>query len=123
MPLARLIPCLDVAYGRVVKGVSFGGLFGSAQLSDVGPHAQDLADLAVLIEQRALDQLQPADLARRGGQLRFGKELFTGGAYHFQVFVAEIFRYAGIRNELLGGLPDQIFDTPAMRFGESPVDE
>jgi imidazole glycerol-phosphate synthase subunit HisF len=26
MPLARLIPCLDVAGGRVVKGVRFGGL-------------------------------------------------------------------------------------------------
>ncbi|HEY5438318.1 MAG TPA: HisA/HisF-related TIM barrel protein, partial [Acidimicrobiales bacterium] len=26
MPYARLIPCLDVAYGRVVKGISFVGL-------------------------------------------------------------------------------------------------
>jgi hypothetical protein len=46
---------------------AFGGLFGGAQLGDVRAHSQDVAHLAVRIEQRALDQLQPADIARRGG--------------------------------------------------------
>src|ERR1019366_9175942 len=47
MPLARLIPCLDVAYGRVVKGVSFTGL------RDVG----DPVELAAFYAAGGADEL------------------------------------------------------------------
>ena len=53
MPLARLIPCLDVAHGRVVKGVSFVGL------RDVG----DPVELAELYAAGGADELVLLDIA------------------------------------------------------------
>jgi cyclase len=53
MPLPRLIPCLDVAYGRVVKGVSFVGL------RDVG----DPVELAAFYSDGGADELVFLDIA------------------------------------------------------------
>lgn len=53
MPLARLIPCLDVAHGRVVKGVSFVGL------RDVG----DPVELAAHYAAGGADELVLLDIA------------------------------------------------------------
>lgn len=53
MPLARLIPCLDVAHGRVVKGVSFVGL------RDVG----DPVELARHYSEGGADELVLLDIA------------------------------------------------------------
>src|ERR1700691_1179826 len=53
MPLARLIPCLDVAHGRVVKGVSFVGL------RDVG----DPVELAAFYSAGGADELVFLDIA------------------------------------------------------------
>ena len=53
MPLARLIPCLDVAHGRVVKGVSFVGL------RDVG----DAVELAAFYSEGGADELVLLDIA------------------------------------------------------------
>ncbi len=53
MPLARLIPCLDVAHGRVVKGVSFVGL------RDVG----DPVELAKYYSDGGADELIFLDIA------------------------------------------------------------
>ncbi len=53
MPLARLIPCLDVANGRVVKGVSFVGLL------DVG----DPVELASFYSDGGADELVFLDIA------------------------------------------------------------
>jgi len=52
MPLARLIPCLDVAHGRVVKGVSFVGL------RDVG----DPVELATYYSDGGADELVLLDI-------------------------------------------------------------
>ncbi len=52
MPLARLIPCLDAAHGRVVKGVSFVGL------RDVG----DPVELAELYSDGGADELVLLDI-------------------------------------------------------------
>jgi cyclase len=52
VPLPRLIPCLDVAHGRVVKGVSF------VQLRDVG----DPAELAALYSEGGADELVFLDI-------------------------------------------------------------
>lgn len=52
MPLPRLIPCLDVADGRVVKGVNFGGL------RDVG----DPVELAAAYEAHGADELVFLDI-------------------------------------------------------------
>ncbi|HUX05078.1 MAG TPA: imidazole glycerol phosphate synthase cyclase subunit [Acidimicrobiales bacterium] len=53
MPLPRLIPCLDVAHGRVVKGVSFVGL------RDVG----DPVELASFYSDGGADELVFLDIA------------------------------------------------------------
>lgn len=53
MPLARLIPCLDVAHGRVVKGVNFVGL------RDVG----DPVELAQYYSDGGADELVLLDIA------------------------------------------------------------
>jgi cyclase len=53
MPLPRLIPCLDVAHGRVVKGVSFVGL------RDVG----DPVELATFYSDGGADELVLLDIA------------------------------------------------------------
>jgi cyclase len=52
MPLARLIPCLDVAHGRVVKGVNFVGL------RDVG----DPVELAKFYSDGGADELVFLDI-------------------------------------------------------------
>jgi cyclase len=52
MPLPRLIPCLDVAHGRVVKGVSFVGL------RDVG----DPVELAQYYSDGGADELVFLDI-------------------------------------------------------------
>jgi imidazole glycerol-phosphate synthase subunit HisF len=52
VPLPRLIPCLDVAHGRVVKGISF------VQLRDVG----DPAELAALYSEGGADELVFLDI-------------------------------------------------------------
>lgn len=53
MPLPRLIPCLDVAHGRVVKGVSF------VQLRDVG----DPVELATFYSRGGADELVLLDIS------------------------------------------------------------
>jgi len=53
MPLARLIPCLDVAHGRVVKGVNFVGL------RDVG----DPVELAKYYSDGGADELVFLDIS------------------------------------------------------------
>jgi len=53
MPLPRLIPCLDVAHGRVMKGVSFVGL------RDVG----DPVELAAFYSAGGADELVLLDIA------------------------------------------------------------
>ncbi|HUZ40331.1 MAG TPA: imidazole glycerol phosphate synthase cyclase subunit [Acidimicrobiales bacterium] len=53
MPLPRLIPCLDVAHGRVVKGVNFVGL------RDVG----DPVELATFYSKGGADELVFLDIA------------------------------------------------------------
>ncbi len=60
MPLPRLIPCLDVADARVVKGVRFGGLRDvgdpvelGAAYSDAGADELVFLDIAASVESRA----------------------------------------------------------------------
>jgi imidazole glycerol-phosphate synthase subunit HisF len=54
MPLARLIPCLDVAAGRVVKGVNFGGLREVGDPVELGASYSDAgADELVYLDIRA----------------------------------------------------------------------
>ena len=53
MPYGRLIPCLDVAHGRVVKGVNFVGL------RDVG----DPVELAAHYSRGGADELVLLDIA------------------------------------------------------------
>jgi imidazole glycerol-phosphate synthase subunit HisF len=51
MPLPRLIPCLDVAHGRVVKGVSFVGLRDVGDPVELARHYSDGgADELVLLD-------------------------------------------------------------------------
>jgi cyclase len=59
MPLPRLIPCLDVAAGRVVKGVRFRGLRDAgdpvelgAAYSDAGADELVFLDVAATVEER-----------------------------------------------------------------------
>jgi cyclase len=59
MPLPRLIPCLDVAHGRVVKGVRFAGLrvvgdpvMLAAVYSDSGADELVFLDVAATLEER-----------------------------------------------------------------------
>jgi imidazole glycerol-phosphate synthase subunit HisF len=59
MPLPRLIPCLDVARGRVVKGVNFAGLRDvgdpvelAAAYSDAGADELVFLDVTATIERR-----------------------------------------------------------------------
>ena len=56
MPLPRLIPCLDVAGGRVVKGVRFKGL------RDVG----DPVELGAAYSQAGADELVFLDVEATG---------------------------------------------------------
>ncbi|MEI8126296.1 MAG: HisA/HisF-related TIM barrel protein [Actinomycetota bacterium] len=59
MPFRRLIPCLDVAHGRVVKGVKFVGL------RDVG----DPVDLATAYSRGGADELIFLDIAATVNEL------------------------------------------------------
>ena len=61
MPLPRLIPCLDVASGRVVKGVRFQGLRDAgdpvelgAAYSDAGADELVFLDVTATVEERTL---------------------------------------------------------------------
>ena len=61
MPLPRLIPCLDVAGGRVVKGVKFQGLRDvgdpvelAAAYSDAGADELVFLDVKATVDERAL---------------------------------------------------------------------
>jgi cyclase len=54
MPLPRLIPCLDVAEGRVVKGIRFEGLRDAGDPVDLGERYSDAgADELVYLDVRA----------------------------------------------------------------------
>ena len=54
MPLPRLIPCLDVADGRVVKGVRFEGLVDVGDPVELGAHYSDSgADELVFLDVKA----------------------------------------------------------------------
>ena len=54
MPLPRLIPCLDVAGGRVVKGVRFRGLRDAGDAAELAARYSDAgADELVLLDVRA----------------------------------------------------------------------
>jgi cyclase len=60
MPFPRLIPCLDVAYGRVVKGVNFLGLRDvgdpvelAAVYSDAGADELVFLDVTATLEERS----------------------------------------------------------------------
>jgi cyclase len=73
MPLARLIPCLDVAGGRVVKGVRFEGLRDvgdpvelGAAYSDAGADELVFLDVRATVEERSLG---PALIARVADEL------------------------------------------------------
>ena len=50
MPLPRLIPCLDVAGGRVVKGVRFEGLTGAGDPASLARryNAEGIDELVIL---------------------------------------------------------------------------
>ena len=97
MPLPRLIPCLDVAAGRVVKGVRFQGLrdvgdpveLGSAY-SDAGADELVFLDVKATLEERATLVALVGQIADRlaipftvGGGVRSsedGEELLAAGA-------------------------------------------
>ena len=97
MPLPRLIPCLDVAAGRVVKGVRFQGLrdvgdpveLGSAY-SDAGADELVFLDVKATLEERATLVALVGQIAGRlaipftvGGGVRSsedGEELLAAGA-------------------------------------------
>jgi cyclase len=64
MPLPRLIPCLDVAGGRVVKGVRFQGLRDAGDPVELAALYSDAgADELVLLDVRATLDDRPAQLA------------------------------------------------------------
>lgn len=68
MPLPRLIPCLDVAAGRVVKGVHFGGLRAVGDPVDLAAAYEAYgADELVLLDVRATldDRRTLLDIVRR----------------------------------------------------------
>jgi cyclase len=61
MPLPRLIPCLDVAAGRVVKGVRFQGLRDMGDPVDLGARYSDAgADELVYLDVKATLEGRPA---------------------------------------------------------------
>ncbi len=97
MPLPRLIPCLDVAGGRVVKGVRFQGLRDvgdpvelGAAYSDAGADELVFLDVKATLEERATLVALVAEIADRlaipftvGGGVRSaedGEELLAAGA-------------------------------------------
>src|SRR5438132_872352 len=64
MPLPRLIPCLDVAAGRVVKGVRFEGLRDVGDPVELGAaYSQAGADELVFLDVKATLEGRPALLA------------------------------------------------------------
>jgi imidazole glycerol-phosphate synthase subunit HisF len=82
MPLARLIPCLDVAGGRVVKGVRFRGLRDvgdavqlGAAYSDAGADELVFLDITATSDKRAT----VVELARRAADEVFVPFTIGGG--------------------------------------------
>jgi imidazole glycerol-phosphate synthase subunit HisF len=64
MPLPRLIPCLDVAGGRVVKGMRFEGLRDVGDPVELGAaYSQAGADELVFLDVKAPLEVRPALLA------------------------------------------------------------
>jgi len=64
MPLPRLIPCLDVAAGRVVKGIRFDGLRDVGDPVELGAaYSQAGADELVFLDVKATLEGRPALLA------------------------------------------------------------
>jgi cyclase len=64
MPLPRLIPCLDVAGGRVVKGMRFEGLRDVGDPVELGAaYSQAGADELVFLDVKATLEVRPALLA------------------------------------------------------------
>jgi cyclase len=64
MPLPRLIPCLDVADGRVVKGVQFQGLRDAGDPVELAQLYSDAgADELVFLDIRATLDSRPAQIA------------------------------------------------------------
>jgi len=64
MPLPRLIPCLDVAAGRVVKGVRFQDLRDAGDPVELGAAYSDAgADELVFLDVKATLDGRPALLA------------------------------------------------------------
>lgn len=61
MPLPRLIPCLDVAFGRVVKGVKFEGLRDVGDPVELGAAYSDAgADELVFLDVKATVENRPS---------------------------------------------------------------
>ena len=62
MPLARLIPCLDVAHGRVVKGVNFVELVDAGDPVEIASryNEQGADELTFLYDQLGMDAAQAA---------------------------------------------------------------
>lgn len=123
MPLARLIPCLDVAGGRVVKGVRFQGLRDvgdpvelGAAYSDAGADELVFLDVKATLEERSLGPELVARVADElsipftvGGGVREPKDaeaLLRAGADKVAVNSAALERPALI-GELAGLLGSQ----------------
>src|SRR5207248_1233694 len=71
MPLPRLIPCLDVAGGRVVKGVKFQGLRDVGDPVELGAAYSDAgADELVFLD---ISATVDAQAAAGGGAARRGR--------------------------------------------------
>ena len=114
MPLARLIPCLDVAGGRVVKGVRFGNLRDvgdpvelGASYSDAGADELVYLDIRATLDGRAARVRLVERVAERlaipftvGGGVRSAEDagaLLRAGADKVSVNTAALERPALIR--------------------------
>ena len=120
MPLPRLIPCLDVAAGRVVKGVRFRGLRDVGDPVELGAAYSDAgADELVFLDIQATTGERPTfvELVRRvadrlaipftvGGGVRSaddGERLLQAGADKVAVNTAAL-----ARPQLIGELADRL---------------
>ena len=108
MPLARLIPCLDVAGGRVVKGVRFGNLRDvgdpvelGASYSDAGADELVYLDIRATLDGRAARVRLVERVAERlaipftvGGGVRSAEDdAFSGVQFHPEKSAAAGARY------------------------------
>jgi imidazole glycerol phosphate synthase subunit HisF len=95
MPLPRLIPCLDVAGGRVVKGVRFENLRDMGDPVELGAAYSDAgADELVFLDVKATLEERPALLALVGRvaerlAIRFFGAVVAVGCGHLTVSVAK----------------------------------